>query len=138
MEPIIADTSTDLMSLGCDECVTVLGDDESWALLSSVTRGRLATAGQADIFPVNFVVQRHGILIQTAEWRKLFRALANSPVAFEAADHDVSRGWSVVVEGHVRVLDDHYLRITPTAISGRRFRCGSWQPQMDTDTRRFR
>ncbi|MDT5111106.1 MAG: uncharacterized protein QOE20_2996, partial [Mycobacterium sp.] len=47
------------MSLA-SEPVTVLSEDECWFLLASRTLGRLGTvvAGQPEIFPVNFVVQR--------------------------------------------------------------------------------
>src|SRR5262245_28145860 len=87
--------------------VTILGADESWALLSGVTLGRLATSvnGQPDIFPVNFVVQRHTIVIRTAEGTKLSSAVVNHRVAFEADDHDVAKGWSVVVKGHAQLVE---------------------------------
>ncbi|TPG32730.1 pyridoxamine 5'-phosphate oxidase family protein [Mycolicibacterium hodleri] len=124
-----------------------LTEYEAWAKLASVTLGRLATsvAGQPEIFPVNFVVQRHTIVLRTAEGTKLLSALINQCVAFEADDHDVYEGWSVIVKGQARVLDDatdiaeaeraqvmpwiptvkrRFLRITPSAISGRRFRFG--------------
>ncbi|MBJ7338115.1 pyridoxamine 5'-phosphate oxidase family protein [Mycolicibacterium sp.] len=124
-----------------------LTEHEAWAKLASVTLGRLATsvAGQPEIFPVNFVVQRQTILLRTAEGTKLLSALINRSVAFEADDHDVYEGWSVIVKGHADVLDEacdiaeaeraqvmpwiptikrRFLRITPTVITGRRFRFG--------------
>ncbi|MGE2716408.1 pyridoxamine 5'-phosphate oxidase family protein [Mycolicibacterium litorale] len=127
--------------------VTVLTEDESWSLLSSMTLGRLAISvrGQPDIFPVNFVVQRHTIVIRTAEGTKLAAAMTNGQVAFEADDHNAEQAWSVVVKGRAKVLmyaDEiaeaeraqvlpwtattkrRFLRITPTEITGRRFRFG--------------
>jgi uncharacterized protein len=127
--------------------ITHLNDYESWALLSSMTLGRLATSvgGQPDIFPVNFVVQRRTILIRTAEGTKLLSAHLNQRVAFEADDHDFEEGWSVVVKGVIHevanaadladaeraqvlpwtaTVKQRYLRIVPTQITGRRFQFG--------------
>jgi nitroimidazol reductase NimA-like FMN-containing flavoprotein (pyridoxamine 5'-phosphate oxidase superfamily) len=126
--------------------VVELIDRDSWNLLASVALGRLATsvAGQPEIFPVNFVVQQHTILLRTAEGTKLLNALVNEQVAFEADDHDVEEGWSVVVKGRAYVLGasefaeaergqvlpwtttakNCFIRIVPIEISGRRFRFG--------------
>jgi nitroimidazol reductase NimA-like FMN-containing flavoprotein (pyridoxamine 5'-phosphate oxidase superfamily) len=126
------------------EPVTLLSTDESWQLLSAMALGRLVTvaAGRPEIFPVNFVVQRHTVLFRTAEGAKLFSAAAGDQVLFEVDDHNVVDAWSVVVRGIARVLtaaDEVYeaeraglypwiateklrfVRITPTEISGRRF-----------------
>ena len=83
------------------ESMTVLSEDESWHLLASMALGRLVTCleGQPAIFPVNFVVQRRTVLFRTAEGAKLFSAVMNNRVAFEADDHNVSEGWSVIVTG---------------------------------------
>ena len=127
--------------------ITMLATDESWALLSSVSLGRLATSvgDVPDIVPVNFVVQRRTVLIRTAEGTKLAAASVNAQVAFEADDHDVMGGWSVVVKGIATVLVDsaaiadaeraqvlpwiaatkrRFIRILPTVITGRRFEFG--------------
>jgi hypothetical protein len=55
------------------EPITVLTEDESWYLLASMTLGRLVTvvAGQPEVFPVNFVVQRPTVLFRTAEDRPI-------------------------------------------------------------------
>ena len=126
------------------EPVTVLSDGESWDLISGVHLGRLVTVleGRAEIFPVNFVVQRRTILFRSAEGTKLFGTVMNEQVLFEADDHDVVGGWSVIVRGDAEVLfgaDDiqeaegaglytwiptqklRFVRITPTQITGRRF-----------------
>ena len=88
------------------EPVTALTDDESWDLLSGVHLGRLVTTvgGRAEIFPVNYVVQRGTVLFRTAEGTKLFTAMMNSQVLFEADDHNVVGGWSVIVRGTAAVL----------------------------------
>ena len=135
------------------ESMTVLSDDESWHLLASMALGRLVTCleGQPAIFPVNFVVQRRTVLFRTAEGAKLFSAVMNNRVAFEADDHNVSEGWSVIVTGRARVLyttaeeeeaerahllpwtatlKRRYVRVLPSEISGRRFRFGS-EPDRD-------
>ena len=87
--------------------MTILSESESWSLLAGMALGRLVTSveGQPEIFPVNFVVQRRTVLFRTAEGAKLFSAVMNNRVAFEADDHNVSEGWSVIVKGRARVLN---------------------------------
>jgi nitroimidazol reductase NimA-like FMN-containing flavoprotein (pyridoxamine 5'-phosphate oxidase superfamily) len=127
------------------EPVAVLSEDESWNLLSSVALGRYVTSlgsGRLEIFPVNFVVQNRTVLFRTAEGTKLFGAVAHNQVLFEADNHKVDGGWSVIVRGTARVLygstelDEaeraglhpwiateklRFVRIRPTEITGRRF-----------------
>jgi nitroimidazol reductase NimA-like FMN-containing flavoprotein (pyridoxamine 5'-phosphate oxidase superfamily) len=130
------------------ESVTVLSEDDCWYLLASSTLGRLVTvvAGQPEIFPVNFVVQRPTVLFRTAEGRKLLSSVMDERVAFEADEHDFEGGWSVVVKGRADVMTDsadlkraeraqllpwtpsvkeHYVRIVAAEITGRRFRFGT-------------
>jgi nitroimidazol reductase NimA-like FMN-containing flavoprotein (pyridoxamine 5'-phosphate oxidase superfamily) len=136
-----------------DEPVVALPDDESWDLIAGVHLGRLVTVvdGRAEIFPVNFVVQRHTVLFRTAEGTKLFGAVTNDRVLFEADDHNVVEGWSVIVRGTAKVLfaaDEiheaeqaglypwiatqklRYVRVTPGEVTGRRFVFG---PEPDDD-----
>jgi uncharacterized protein len=131
--------------LGVDAGVAILSEHECWDLLKSVALGRLVTAvdGRPQIFPVNFVVQRRTVLFRTAEGTKLISAAMNNHVVFEADDHNVAEGWSVIVEGTTRSLrtdeeieeaehaqllpwtphaKTHYVRIRPERITGRRFR----------------
>ena len=126
------------------EPVVTLAEDESWDLLSGVHLGRLVTTigGRAEIFPVNYVVQRRTILFRSAEGTKLFGTVMNDQVLFEADDHNVVGGWSVIVRGTAEVLygaediEDaeqaglypwiatvklRFVRVSPTEISGRRF-----------------
>ncbi len=130
-----------------DESITVLSGEESWERLGSVALGRLVTnfAGEPEIFPVNFVVQDRTVLFRTAEGTKLFSAVANRTVVFEADDHNVAEGWSVVVRGRAHVLKTnaeiqeaeraqllpwtatlkpHYVRVSPSDITGRHFKFG--------------
>jgi nitroimidazol reductase NimA-like FMN-containing flavoprotein (pyridoxamine 5'-phosphate oxidase superfamily) len=128
--------------------IDILSESESWSLLSSMTLGRLVTSvdDQPEIFPVNFVVQRRTVLFRTAEGTKLVSAAINNRVVFEADDHNVAEGWSVIVKGTARMLrtdeeiaeaeraqllpwtatvKTHYVRVVPSVITGRRFRFGS-------------
>lgn len=130
-----------------DGAVTVLFEDENWKLMGSVQLGRLITsfAGEPEVFPVNYVVQDRTVLFRTAEGTKLFSAVANHTVIFEADDHNATEGWSVIIRGRARLLKSdkeiqhadsagllpwtathkpHYVRISPTEVTGRRFRFG--------------
>ncbi|HWF29808.1 MAG TPA: pyridoxamine 5'-phosphate oxidase family protein [Mycobacterium sp.] len=130
-----------------DQPATVLSEDESWRRLGGVALGRLVTtfAGEPEIFPVNYVVQKRTVLFRTSEGTKLFSAVASSTVVFEADDHNVAEGWSVIVRGRAKVLRSaeeieeaegaqlmpwtairkvHYVRVTPSEITGRHFRFG--------------
>jgi len=81
----------------------------------------------------------------------LVSAAINNSVVFEADDHDVAEGWSVVVRGIARTLrtDDeiraaeraqllpwtatvkpHYVRVIPSRITGRRFEFGA-EPELE-------
>ncbi|MGD9619101.1 MAG: pyridoxamine 5'-phosphate oxidase family protein [Mycolicibacterium sp.] len=124
--------------------VTELTETECWNLLSGVSLGRLVTTvgGWTEIFPVNFVVQRHTLLFRTAEGTKLLTSALNQHVVFEADDHNVAEGWSVVVRGTAKLLSKspeiedarraglypwiattklRFVRITPDTLTGRRF-----------------
>jgi len=133
--------------MSADDPVTVLSEDESWSLLSSVSLGRLVTnlGGQPEIFPVNFVTQRRTVLFRTAQGTKLFSAAMSDRVAFEADDHTAAEGWSVIIKGSAHLLSANadvldaeeapllswpatlkpiYVRVIATEITGRRFRFG--------------
>lgn len=133
--------------------VTVLSASECWDLLSSRTLGRLVTSvdGQPEIFPINYVVQNRTVLFRTAAGTKLVSTAINNHVLFEADDHNVSEGWSVIVKGMARsmrtseeiaeaeraqllpwvaTVKEHYVRILPVSVSGRRFVFGS-EPDRD-------
>jgi nitroimidazol reductase NimA-like FMN-containing flavoprotein (pyridoxamine 5'-phosphate oxidase superfamily) len=130
-----------------DEPISILSEDESWSRLGGVALGRLVTtfAGEPEIFPVNYVVQDRTVLFRTAEGTKLFSAVSSSTVVFEADDHNVAEGWSVIVRGRAKLLRTdaeitkaegaqlmpwtatrkiHYVRVTPSDITGRHFKFG--------------
>jgi uncharacterized protein len=127
--------------------VTVLSEDECWSLLSSVSLGRLVTimGGRPEIFPVNFVTQRRTVLFRTAQGTKLYSAVMSDRVAFEADDHTVAEGWSVIINGRAHLLSATaelldaeeapllpwtatlkplYVRVLAMEITGRRFKFG--------------
>ena len=93
-------------ALSTDSPVTMLSESECWKLLASRSLGRLVTSvdGQPEIFPVNYVVQGRTVLFRTAEGTKLVSSAINNHVLFEADDHNVAEGWSVVVKGIARTL----------------------------------
>jgi nitroimidazol reductase NimA-like FMN-containing flavoprotein (pyridoxamine 5'-phosphate oxidase superfamily) len=128
--------------------VSILSETECWDLISGRALGRLVTSvdGQPEIFPVNFVVQHRTVLFRTAEGTKLVSAAINNNVLFEVDDHDVAEGWSVIIRGtagtlrtqeeideaeHAQLLPwtatskQHFVRIRPLRITGRRFVFGS-------------
>jgi uncharacterized protein len=130
-----------------DDPVTVLSEDESWSLLSSVSLGRLVTilGGRPEIFPVNFAIQRRTVLFRTAQGTKLFSAAMSDWVVFEADDHTDIEGWSVIVKGSAHVLSGTadildaqearllpwtatlkplHVRVIAMEITGRRFKFG--------------
>ena len=135
--------------MSADDPVTVLSEDESWSLLSSVSLGRLVTIldGQPEIFPVNFVTQRRTVLFRTAHGTKLYSAVMGDRIAFEADYHDpaLTYGWSVIIKGRAHLLSANadildaeeaplrpwtatpkplYVRVIAMEISGRRFKFG--------------
>ena len=137
--------------MSADDPVTVLSEDESWRLLSSVSLGRLVTilGWQAEIFPVNFVTQRRTVLFRTAKGTKLYSAVMSDRVVFEADDHTAAEGWSVIIKGrahqllaNAEILDadqapllswpatlkPHYVRLVALEITGRRFKFGPERP----------
>ena len=131
-----------------DGGATILPVHECWELLAGVTLGRLVTSvdGRPEIFPINYVVQRRTVLFRTAAGTKLVSTAVNNHVLFEADDHNVAEGWSVIVRGTARSLRSqeeiedaeraqvlpwtasektHYVRIVPEAVTGRRFQFGA-------------
>ena len=130
-----------------DDPVTLLSEDESWSLLSTTSLGRLVTnlGGQPEIFPVNFVTQRRTVLFRTAHGTKLYSAVMTDRVVFEADDHTVAEGWSVIIKGRAHLLSATadivdaeeapllpwvvtfkplYVRVIAMEITGRRFKFG--------------
>jgi uncharacterized protein len=113
--------------------------------LASVGRIGLSVNALPVILPVNFVMHDGDVVFRVGPGTKLATARGGAVVAFEVDHHDPhgSRGWSVLIQGrseeilergeltearrlpiHSWALDgsaDHYVRIHPTIITGRRF-----------------
>lgn len=129
-----------------------LSEDRCWSLLGQKELGRLAVSirNQPDIFPVNYRLDGETIVVRTSASLKLAAAVLGEGVAFEvdAIDELHHSGWSIVVRGIGREIDDleevldadrlllepwadgpknRYLRIVPTAVTGRRL------PTVDSD-----
>ena len=125
--------------------ITVLSAEECLELLQHQTVGRLAVSirDHPDIFPLNYVVDRGGIVFRTAEGTKLAAAVLGRGVAFEIDGVAGDEAWSVVVKGHAVEIErmgdlldalelplfpwhaspkHRFVRIDPVLITGRRFR----------------
>ncbi len=91
---------------------------------------------------MNYVVQHKTVLFRTAEGTKLLTSVLNEHVVFEADDHNVVEGWSVVLRGTAKLLSTsediaeaeraglypwvatrklRFVRIMPETLTGRRF-----------------
>ena len=128
--------------------VEILSDDECWALLTGAVIGRLAYAvgDEVEIYPVNFMVRGRTVFFRTAPGSKLEAIGSRPKVAFEVDEHGPIWVWSVIVRGRAERMsrDDeieasgvldlaswspdekfNYVRVTPSGISGRRFRLPS-------------
>jgi hypothetical protein len=124
-----------------------LESSQCWDLLRQVSVGRLAVwvEDHPDIFPLNYAVDHGTLVFRTAEGTKLGGALGDTPVALEADGVDAATGmaWSVVVKGKAAAVTgiegvletaslylfpwqggqkDHFVRITPDSVTGRRFK----------------
>jgi uncharacterized protein len=125
---------------------------ECFELLAQEHLGRVAVVDVRGpvVFPVNFVLAHHMVVLRTSEGTKLDAAIRGSRVAFEIDGTDAAThtGWSVVVRGEaVEVTNPvelarlrklplhpwapgvkaHYVRILPVALTGRRI-AASWPP----------
>ena len=128
------------------QATEILAESECWELLDHADVGRLAVdiAGQPDIFPINFVVDKSGIVFRSAAGTKLAGAVLNGLVAFEIDGYAPGdrTAWSVVVKGHARPIErmqdvfdaedlplfpwlawdkPNFVRIEPTVVTGRRY-----------------
>jgi hypothetical protein len=122
-----------------------LTKSECFELLAREHLGRVAVVDDRGpiVFPVNFVLDRHMVVLRTDDGTKLDAAIMGSRVAFEIDGTDAAAhtGWSVLVRGEaVEVTDpaevarlrglplrpwapgakNHYVRILPAALTGRR------------------
>ncbi len=130
-----------------NDVVSEMSAEECWDLLTACELGRLAltVGGEADIFPVNYIVHERRLLFRTAPGSKLAELSANPRVAFEVDQHDDSTAASVVLKGiaerlemqdeidvadaldltpWIPTLKYRWVRVTPVSVSGRRFERG--------------
>lgn len=128
------------------DATEILSESECWELLDETAIGRLAVdiAGQPDIFPINFIVDKSGIVFRSAAGTKLAGAVLNGFVAFEIDGYEPSErtAWSVVVKGRASQIErmqevfdaehlplfpwlawekPNFVRIDPTSVTGRRY-----------------
>ena len=133
-----------------DTGLSVLDEGECMALLAGVRVGRVAVSIGAvpAVFPVNFGVLDGAIVFRTGTGTKLDAATRNAVVAFEVDDLDplYHEGWSVLVVGVADELTDpallrraealplapwapgrrdHFVRLQPEFVSGRRILQGT-------------
>ena len=122
-----------------------LSKSECFALLARERLGRAAVVDDRGpvVFPVNFVLDRHMVVVRTDEGTKLDAACRGSQIAFEIDGTDTAAhtGWSVLVRGEAIEVTDraelarlrklplgpwapgaktHYVRILPAVLTGRR------------------
>jgi nitroimidazol reductase NimA-like FMN-containing flavoprotein (pyridoxamine 5'-phosphate oxidase superfamily) len=122
-----------------------LDEDECWRFLSRYSIGRVAIVHFMTplVFPVNYVVDGHSVVFRTAPGTKLAMATLERPAGFEVDDAhtELETGGSVMATGHLELVTDlaarehveslglrtwaigardHFIRMTPTHISGRR------------------
>jgi len=132
--------------------------DECLHALAAKRVGRIALTHRAlpVVFPVNYVLDGHSVLLRTAPGTALAAARDEVVVAFEVDDIDEEQqaGWSVLVTGFMRELTDaddvlradglhlaswtgdersHYVRITPARVTGRRVRPPTFVGPSGTD-----
>ncbi|WP_238147545.1 pyridoxamine 5'-phosphate oxidase family protein [Rothia uropygioeca] len=127
--------------------VRELTHDESWQVLSRARIARFVTVdeGEIDITPLNIFASDGRIYFRTAPGSKLTKLQLNPNVALETDKIEGAVAHSVVVRGSARLLTDpaetdrvaamplfpwvrteklEFVEITPTEITGRRFRLG--------------
>jgi len=129
--------------------VRELTRSECFELLATARLGRVAVIDDRGpvVFPVNYVLDRHTVVFRTEPGTKLHAAIQGRRACFEAdgADEAARTGWSVIVRGEIvevtepdelarlRELPlrpwapgarDHYARVLPAALTGRRITAG--------------
>lgn len=103
---------------------TVLDRAEATELLRRKDVGRvvIALGGDAEIFPVNYVVgDGCNVLFRTGPGSKLASAVVAREVAFEVDEVGGDQAWSVIVRGPARVRTDSSALSVTDALSLRPF-----------------
>jgi uncharacterized protein len=122
-----------------------LSPESCWDLLKTTPVGRIAVMvdGAPEVYPVNFVVDDRSVAFRTAPGTKLSGLDLFPTTCFEAdvIDPESHAGWSVMVKGRAAEVvrsdersrlaarpltlwtagvKDHWVRIRPTQVTGRR------------------
>ena len=123
----------------------ILAAHDCLSLLRRALIGRIVFTDNAlpAIQPVGYTLDGGDVVIRTSARSRLAAAVRDAVVAFEVDDFDsaTGHGWSVVVTGQARAVTDqgdlaelrrlplqswvpgtcdHYIRIRPAVVSGRR------------------
>lgn len=123
-----------------------LSFEQCWDLLAAATVGRLGLVvdDHPEIFPVNYVIFERSVVFRSGQGRKLWGALASRPGVIEVDGYDpaTTEAWSVMARGETALMTDpeetarvdalglepwepgakdHYIRLIPRALTGRRF-----------------
>lgn len=127
------------------QSITEMTQDECWEFLSMQPIGRLGTivGGEPEIFPLNFATADRAIYFHTIPGTKVAEVPVDAKIAFEVDQWGPEIAYSVLVKGTAEVLQadadiaaaeatnlisylddtrDTWVRITPTAVTGRRLR----------------
>ncbi|MDQ4501758.1 pyridoxamine 5'-phosphate oxidase family protein [Sinomonas sp. ASV322] len=90
-----------------------LDEEKCWALLGSSGIGRFASLheGCISVFPVHYVVLRGGVYFRTSRAGAIASAVPQEKIALQidSASRDVQAGWSVLVSGDARPVEDEAL-----------------------------
>jgi nitroimidazol reductase NimA-like FMN-containing flavoprotein (pyridoxamine 5'-phosphate oxidase superfamily) len=127
----LSDPTTGIEVLPKDECLVLLSGEQ-------VGRVILTGGGDADVFPVNYVLRGGDVVFRTADGTK-WRDGPRGRAAFEVdrLDPEARSGWSVVVHGSLEDADGldtdtlglapwsphdkpHVMRLVTETVSGRR------------------
>lgn len=128
----------------------VLSPETCWRLLSTQGVGRIAylLAGEPEVVPVNYCVDRRSIVFRADPGAKLAALARNERVAFEIdeSEPDTQSGWSVLIKGTAELVTkaadlrqlqqlpltpwalgrkDVWVRILPESVTGRAIHHGS-------------
>lgn len=130
-----------------DDVITAMDESRCLELLGRESLGRLVTvaSGRAEIFPVNYALDRGKVYFRTAEGTKLSDMTVHPEVLFQVDRVEGGSAWSVVVRGRARrvegfgeinaveemglrpwipTLKYNVVEITPEEVSGRGFEFG--------------
>ncbi|MEX3610416.1 pyridoxamine 5'-phosphate oxidase family protein [Rothia sp. LK2588] len=128
--------------------VTVLTEEECWELAEQAPFARLGTVDEGRVFiaPLNIAVHEGKIYFRTAAGSKLTRLQITEQVTVEFDRVEGGKAFSVNIHGTARLLTDtdeidrarklnirtwlptekiEFVEITPTELTGRRFKLGS-------------